>query len=91
MNLKGAIRYYFLAAFIFLLIIVGYFLYDRYYKKNKYDDCIESCQKNNDCLREEVSNIEGDIVSNSYGKRQRTYCVEYSEASCNILCIKKYK
>lgn len=54
-------------------------------KEKKYESCIEACKSNNQCLKKDFDSSDGSI-SGRLGK-----CVEYSEPTCNNICVEKYK
>jgi purine-cytosine permease-like protein len=75
---------------VFVLIIAGYFLYNRYYKENMYNNCMEACEENNDCLKYEIKFSDKDIGIASQVANKRE-CLEWSKGSCKNICVQKYK
>ena len=63
------------------LVIVFIFVLSPKTRDKKYEDCMEACRLNNQCLKYSEAQTIGRVVK----------CTEYSEPSCQNICVEKYK
>ena len=62
-----------------LIIFIAFYVFTTL--SNNYEDCIQECENNNECLR----------YGEKDGGRLSEPCLEYSNAPCKNICVEKYK
>lgn len=70
---------------IIIIIILTIILTNFYFNPKLYQGCLNACKENNSCLEEAI-----DAQHERLGMAA-TPCIKMSGASCQLICIEKYK